>query len=89
MHARQQPYAGPVVITGYVYPQPGEEEGGWPEDLSPPAVRAVREIHAAVQAVLAGDEPVAAPWATPAWAADIAGLAQEVRTGPTPGLTLR
>lgn len=78
LHAPQQPYAGALVITGYDYTEP---QGGWPEDCPDPLVTAVSNIHAAVQQVLAGQQPPV-PWATPGWSREIRELAAVVADRP-------
>jgi hypothetical protein len=83
MGASTQPYAGPMVITGYAF-----DEGGWPGDLPTTTIAAVRDIHTAVTAILAGKLTETPPWADPQWPAEIAGLAEAVRTGETPGWTV-
>jgi hypothetical protein len=87
-NAAQNPYAGPVVITGYAY-----NESGYPEPLQPYQLVGLTDVREAVVRVLAGKEPQPGDgwpsWATPGWAHDIRRFAEHVRTGPTPGWTYR
>lgn len=53
-----QPLAGPLVITGYEYPKPGEEEWGYPEPMSEPQLRVVAGIYVNVLIALALPVPV-------------------------------
>jgi hypothetical protein len=82
--AVQQPYAGPVVVTGYDY---GSEWGG-PEPLGGVHVSALTDICDGVHAALAGRE-VTGPMATnPLWAPQIREYAEIVRTGEAPRMRI-
>ncbi|MGW1796862.1 hypothetical protein ACWCQN_12835 [Streptomyces sp. NPDC001984] len=79
-----QPYAGPVVFTG------------WDDDNTalglleicplPQPVAALDNIHGAVLKALAGQTPREL---SPSWAEQIREIAEHVRTAPTPTLTVR
>lgn len=75
MGAPQQPYAGPVVITGYDH----GGSGGWPLDLDELRVQAQRALHAAVRSALAGEPDDLCPFG-PDWAAEIRRFATQMRT---------
>lgn len=81
--APTQPYAGPIVITGW---QSENTARGLNEMCS---LRIDLEIlvgvHDDVRRALAGE---AVPEAPPGWAQDMCDYAEHLRTCPTPGLTV-
>lgn len=79
--ARQQPYAGPIVITGY---SPYSDWGG-PESFGARQAAVLYGVVGAVQAVLAGRQATAG-WVTPEWVREIREYAELVRTAEAPGM---
>lgn len=77
----QQPYAGPVVVTGW------DPQSAGPEirPLAPDLARAVRNVHRDVSAALAGQDPAHLP---PGWAETVRRFAEHVRTAPAPTITV-
>lgn len=75
-NAMGNPYAGPVVITGWREPSNDSEI----RDLTPEQVEFLRERHAQLSDVLAGGER----WFSPEQRAEIRGYAEFVGTGATP-----
>lgn len=82
--ANLQPYAGPVVFTGW---NPANTARGLLEicDLPKP-VEALDSIHGAVLKALAGQTPRDF---SPSWAEQIREIADHARTAPTPAITFR
>jgi len=80
MGARPQPYAGPVVITGW----DSNSETSEICSLLLPA-DAVTELHRRVRAALNGDSD---PHFGPQWAQGMRTFAERVRTDPTRGITI-
>ncbi|MEU7403854.1 hypothetical protein [Streptomyces sp. NPDC044948] len=75
--ARVQPYAGPIVFTGW---HPRTEIGPLPEP------EFLDTVHGDVLKALAGQTPRDL---TPSWAQTMREIADHARTAPTPGLTVR
>ncbi|MEV5450011.1 hypothetical protein [Streptomyces sp. NPDC052535] len=75
--ARVQPYAGPVVFTGW---HPFTEIGPLPD----PGFLDI--VHGDVLKALAGQTPRAM---SPSWAQHMREIAEHARTGPVPGITVR
>lgn len=82
--AKEQPYAGPVVFTGW---NPDNTARGLIEicDLPKP-VTILDTVHGAVLKALDGQTPRDF---SPSWAEQIREIADHVRTAPTAGLTVR
>ncbi|MFF4548647.1 hypothetical protein ACFY1J_31180 [Streptomyces sp. NPDC001406] len=80
--ALRQPYAGPVVFTGW---EPRHTALGLPEIVSLPQPGFLTAFHREVTAALEGRH-TAHP---PRWAAAIREIADFVHTAPTPGITIR
>ena len=79
MGARQQPYAGPIVLAGWDYAATayGELE---PRPLRGEVVEGIRSLAGQVRAVVLRDEiPPGCPG--PEWAAEIRAYAEVIRTG--------
>lgn len=91
--ANQQPYGGPVIVTGYEHAQPGEEEWGGPEELPELGRDAVIRLHRWVEIALTGRAPGRADdWAdgdAELWAAETRRFCDDVRGGPIPPIGLR
>jgi hypothetical protein len=82
--ANIQPYAGPVVFTGW---NPANTARGLLEIQSlPQPVEHLDFAHGAVLKALAGQTPREL---SPSWAEQIREIAEHVRTAPTPGITFR
>lgn len=82
--AAVQPYAGPVVFTGW---NPDNTPLGLLEIESlPQPVETLDTVHGAVLKALAGGTPREM---SPSWAESMREIAEHVRTAPTPGLTIR
>jgi hypothetical protein len=79
--AGQQPYAGPVVITGYDH----DSDWGGPEQLHPTQAVMLDGLVGAVRAVLAGRQATAS-WVTPEWVRQTREYAEMVRTAEAPGM---
>ncbi|MFJ4551024.1 hypothetical protein ACIP4X_17655 [Streptomyces sp. NPDC088817] len=78
--ARVQPYAGPVVLTGW-------NPRSLPEICSlPKPVDFLDTVHGDVVKALAGQTPREL---SPSWAEQMREIADHVRTAPTPGFTVR
>ena len=89
--ARIQPVGGPVVVTGYDFPLPGEEEGGWPEDLDAWRLERIIGVYLAVLDALGMPLPAelaehhaAAGVAGADWKERIRVLAAQFRGGDGP-----
>ncbi|MEU1596152.1 hypothetical protein ABZ468_25665 [Streptomyces sp. NPDC005708] len=79
-----QPYAGPVVITGW---NPYNTALGLLETCSlPEPVTVLDTVHGDVLKALAGQTPRDM---SPSWAEQIREIAEHVRTAPAPTLTFR
>ncbi|MFB7596945.1 hypothetical protein [Streptomyces sp. NPDC056160] len=79
-----QPYAGPVVLTGW---NPDNTPLGLTEICSlPKPVDVLDTVHGEVLKALAGQTPREL---SPSWAESMREVADHVRTAPTPGLTIR
>ncbi|MGW0993473.1 hypothetical protein ACWD5V_09215 [Streptomyces sp. NPDC002523] len=79
-----QPYAGAVVFTGW---NPDNTPLGLLEICSlPKPVTALDTVHGDVLKALAGQTPRDF---SPSWAESMREIADHVRTGPTPSLTVR
>ena len=80
--ANQQPYAGPVVITGW-------DDYGHDTEIVPLRAdvrEALQALHADIQAILAGRPP--SPECSPGWAAEVHRAAAFVVDAPTPTITV-
>lgn len=84
--AGHQPYAGPVVITGYDH----DSDWGGPEPLQSWQVETLDEIVTAVQAALGDDHATATPplGADRSWIYAIREHAEWVRTSQTPKIRI-
>ncbi|MEV0968478.1 hypothetical protein [Microtetraspora glauca] len=74
-----QPYAGPVVLTGW--------EWGYGSELRPLRVEqidAIRALHADARRAADLDD---SPSPTPGWVVEARKVAAEIRAMPTPGIT--
>lgn len=79
-----QPYAGPVVVTGW---NPDNTWRGLIEICSlPEPVTTLDTVHGDVLKALAGQTPREL---SPSWAEQIREIADHVRTAPTRGVTVR
>ncbi|QIJ62603.1 hypothetical protein [Streptomyces sp. JB150] len=79
-----QPYAGPVVFTGW---NPGNTPLGLSEICSlPQPVDALDTVHGDVFKALNGQRP---RHLSPSWAETMREVADHARTAPTPGITIR
>ncbi|WAZ20241.1 hypothetical protein STRCI_001342 [Streptomyces cinnabarinus] len=84
LRARVQPYAGPVVFTGW---NPANTALGLIEIESlPQPVEVLDTVHGDVLKALAGQTPRAM---SPSWAEQMREIADHARTAPTPGITIR
>lgn len=83
LRARVQPYAGPVVFTGW---NPGNTGLGLTEIESLPSPDFLDTVHGDVVKALAGQTPREL---SPSWAEQIREIAEHVRSAPTPGITIR
>lgn len=82
--AAEQPYAGPVVFTGW---NPDNTWRGLTEICSlPQPVEHLDVVHGDVLKALAGQTPREL---SPSWAEQMREYAEHVRTAPTPGITIR
>lgn len=84
--AARQPYAGPVVITGYDH---GSDWGG-PGPLGLEMAGALDRVATATRSVL-DDRPDAPPppsWTTPEWIAAIRAHAEEIRADEAPEIRI-
>jgi hypothetical protein len=83
--AHIQPYAGPVVITGW---NAANTARGLIEicDLPQNMRDALDDLHGDVLKALAGQTPRTY---SPSWAEQTREIADHVRTAPTPGITIR
>ncbi|WP_406168984.1 hypothetical protein [Streptomyces sp. NBC_00996] len=82
--ANVQPYAGPVVFTGW---NPDNTALGLLEiDALPQPVTTLDTVHGDVLKALAGQTPREL---SPSWAEQMREIAEHVRTAPTPGITIR
>lgn len=77
LNARIQPYAGPVVFTGW---HPHTEIGPLPQP------EFLDTVHGDVVKALAGQTPRSI---SPSWAEQMREIADEARTAPVPGITVR
>ena len=77
--ASQQPYAGPVVLTGYDH----NSDWGGPESLQPGRVGTLSGICDAVHDALAG-RPLHGSWLSPEWGIEIRAFAEMVQSAPVP-----
>jgi hypothetical protein len=85
MGASGQPYAGPIVVTGW----DADSDGPEIRDLTEAQTQLVTGVHGDVQRALAGWGTVgmlAGPMADE-WAQSMRDLAEQVRTAPTPTMT--
>jgi hypothetical protein len=82
--ANVQPYAGPVLFVGWDALS-GEVEI---ESLSAEQIDSIREVHTDVRIVLGLDDGTLSRNATPRWQAAMAVVAEVVRTGPAPRITV-
>lgn len=81
--ARLQPYAGPVVFTGW---NPANTALGLLEiEPLPEPVGTLDTVHGDVLKALAGQTPRAM---SESWAEQIREIAEHARTAPTPGITI-
>ncbi|WP_426568164.1 hypothetical protein [Streptomyces canus] len=81
--ARPQPYAGPVVLTGW---NPGNTALGLLEiEPLPQPVEHLDFVHGAVQKALTGQTPRDF---SPSWAESMREIAEHARTAPTSGITI-
>jgi hypothetical protein len=79
-----QPYAGPIVLTGWdPFPYGDDVEI---RSLTDDLIAAIRLVHGDVRRVL-GLDP-GSPSAPPQWQEAIRDVAEVVRTGPTPAITV-
>ncbi|MEI5520737.1 hypothetical protein WB388_08990 [Streptomyces brasiliscabiei] len=79
-----QPYAGPVVFTGW---NPDNTRRGLIEiEPLPKPVEHLDTVHGDVLKALAGQTPRAM---SESWAEQIREIAEHARTAPTPGITIR
>jgi hypothetical protein len=80
--ASPQPYAGPVLLTGWQEDPYGDE----PEvrSLTPDQARHARRMHTDLRRVLGLDAGTPSGDAAPRWCRAMRQLAEEVRSGPTP-----
>ncbi|MFF9097623.1 hypothetical protein ACF1AX_31435 [Streptomyces sp. NPDC014802] len=79
-----QPYAGPVVFTGW---DPANTPLGLSEICSlPQPVETLDTVHGDVLKALAEQTP---RHLSPSWAESMREIADHARTAPTPGITLR
>ncbi|MEW2250454.1 hypothetical protein AB0907_24310 [Streptomyces sp. NPDC006975] len=79
-----QPYAGPIVFTGW---DPANTPLGLSEICSlPQPVETLDTVHGDVLKALAKQTPREL---SPSWAESMREIAEHVRTAPTPGITLR
>ncbi|MFE6362911.1 hypothetical protein ACFVP3_23295 [Streptomyces sp. NPDC057806] len=83
LRARVQPYAGPIVLTGW---NPDNTGRGLTEIESLPKPEFLDTVHGDVVKALAGHTPREL---SPSWAESMREIAEEVRTGPVPGITIR
>jgi hypothetical protein len=82
--AMVQPYAGPVVFTGW---NPDNTRLGLIEICSlPQPVGTLDTVHGDVLKALAGQQPRRL---SESWAESMREIADHVRTAPTPGITIR
>jgi len=82
--AAVQPYAGPVVVTGW---NPEWTKVGLSEICNlPEPVTFLDTVHGDILKALAGQTPRDL---SPSWAESMREIADHVRTAPTPGLTIR
>lgn len=94
--APAQPYAGPIVFTGYAYDQSGD-----PEAMGDKALDMIDAVYRQIRAALGMPaytgahlrdlgpvDPGDPPWLNPDWVEGIRAFASEVREGPTPGMTV-
>lgn len=82
--ANLQPYAGPIVFTGW---NPARGLLGLSEiEPLPQPVDILDTVHGDVLKALAGQIPRAM---SPSWAEQIREIADHARTAPTPGTTIR
>ncbi|MFD1656934.1 hypothetical protein ACFSL4_01465 [Streptomyces caeni] len=82
--AAVQPYAGPVVFTGW---NPANTPLGLLEIESlPQPIEHLDTVHGAVLKALDGQTPRDF---TPSWAETMREIAEHARTAPTPGITVR
>lgn len=82
--ANVQPYAGPIVLTGW---NPVNTARGLLEIESlPKPVETLDTVHGDVLKALAGQTPREM---SPSWAEQIREIADHARTAPTPGVTIR
>ncbi|MCI3277464.1 hypothetical protein [Streptomyces cylindrosporus] len=82
--ARVQPYAGPIVFTGW---NPANTGLGLSEiEPLPQPVEALDMVHGAVLKALDGQTPRDF---TPSWAEQMREIAEHARTAPTQGITIR
>jgi len=79
----RQPFAGPVVITGWD-PSPSDESEIRP--LTPVIADHLQMMHRCITQTLAGDHTCRS--CTPRWRAALAEAAEMVRTAPTPGIQI-
>ncbi|MCM1977190.1 hypothetical protein [Streptomyces sp. G1] len=83
LRARIQPYAGPVVFTGW---NPDNTPLGLTEIEPLPEPELLDMVHGDVVKALAGQTP---RQLSPSWAEQMREIAEHARTGPVPGLTIR
>lgn len=89
LYASHQPYAGPIVITGFVTPVYSDPEH---VSLDDDQVRLIRSIHADIRAALAGEGPpnpseyTKATWE--AYRATVVLMAEQLRDMPTRGVQI-
>jgi hypothetical protein len=82
--ANVQPYAGPIVFTGW---NPGNTPLGLLEiEPLPQPVETLDMVHGGILKALAGHTPRSF---SPSWAEQMREIAEHARTAPTPGLTIR
>lgn len=81
--AAVQPYAGPVVLTGW---NPGNTARGLIEIEPLPEPEFLDTVHGDVLKALAGQTPRDL---SPSWAESMREIADHARTAPVPGITVR
>ncbi len=85
--AAQQPYAGPLAVTGW-----DPHNDGWEPVPVPDTILAmVESLHTDVRTALAGGDVPHQSCRCGCgadWAAEVRRYAETVRTGPTPGITI-
>lgn len=85
---------GPIVFTGFDYPQRGEQEWGFPEELTQTAIAVICGAYIQVRDALGmqvpqGLERFRSTDEVPAdWPGKVRSMAEWARTAPNPGLTI-